>query len=406
MYDFHIIKGGVTAPLGFDAAGIRVPIREDNKRKPDLAAIYCRERAIVAGAFTTNVVKAAPVLWDMEIVKKGYARIIVANSGIANAATGKEGYNDMIKIIKSISEVWDIPEEEILVASTGVIGERLPVDRIIKKLPALKKKLGRDIKETYAKAIMTTDTFPKTAAVSLDIDEHIVTIGGVAKGAGMIHPNLATMLAFFTTDVNITKEMLDIAIKRVVEHSFNSITVDGDTSTNDTVLIMSSNMAGNRIIDKEDERFEKFYKALEFVAQDLAKKIVKDGEGATKLITIIVEGLKSYEDAKKIAVSIAKSNLVKTAFFGNDPNWGRILAAAGSAGVDFDPNKIEILLNDIPIVQDGITSEYFEESIVKNEMKKKEVTLVVNFHNGPVSSTVWTCDMTYDYIKINASYRT
>lgn len=405
MLGFHIIKGGVTAPLGFDSAAINADIKGKGLRRPDLGVIYSRQDCICSGVFTKNVVKAAPVIWDMEVAKRNNCRLIIANSGNANASTGKQGLFDVESIAKKASEVWKVDYRDVAVCSTGVIGVKLPTEKILPKMSQLKKKLGRDIRETFARAIMTTDLFKKSSAVSFDIDGRTVTIGAVAKGSGMIHPDMATMLAFFTTDVAISGSLLDKAFKMAVERSFNLITIDGDTSTNDSAFILCNKMAGNtEIQDENSPHFEKFYSALEYVAMDLAKMIAKDGEGATKLITITVQGLADFEKSKVVAKAIACSNLVKTAFFGNDPNWGRILAAAGAAGVDFDPSKVEIILNKLPIVQDGIASEYIEADAVK-EMKKKEVELLVDFHMGEGIATVWTCDFSYDYVKINASYR-
>ncbi len=405
IFEFQQIEGGVTAPLGFDASGVKADIKGKGLDKLDLAVIYSREKCVTAGVFTTNTMKAAPVKWDVEVNKRGKSQLIITNSGNANASTGKQGMLDVEATAQKASELWGVEKEDVFVCSTGVIGEKLPVHKIIDNLPLAKEALGRDLEETCAQAIMTTDLTKKSCAVTFDLDGTTATIGGIAKGSGMIHPNMATMLGFFTTDVNISREMLDKAFKSVNERSFNSITIDGDTSTNDSAIILANGMAKNQIIEtEEDPNYVKFVYALGFVAKKLAREIAKDGEGATKLITITVKGLPTFEESRIVAKKIAESNLVKTAFFGNDPNWGRILMAAGNSGVDFDPDKVEILINRLPIVQDGIASDYLESDAVK-EISEKEVDLTVHFHIGEESATVWTCDFSYDYVKINADYR-
>jgi len=406
IFEFQEIKGGVTAALGFDASGVVADIKGNGSGKLDLGVIYSREKCVTAGVFTTNTMKAAPVKWDIEVNKRGNSQLIITNSGNANASTGKQGLIDVEKTAIKAAELWNVEKKDVFICSTGVIGEKLPVDKILNNLESAKDALGRDYEENCAKAIMTTDLTKKSCAVTFDLDGKTVTIGGIAKGSGMIHPNMATMLAYFTTDINISKDILEKAFKQVNERSFNSITIDGDTSTNDTAIVLANGLAGNRKLEYEnDENFEKFTYALSFVAKELAKEIAKDGEGATKFITITVRGLPSFKESRDVAKKIAESNLVKTAFFGNDPNWGRILMAAGNSGVDFDPDKVEILINRLPIVQDGVASDYLESEAV-NEMKEKEVDLTLNFHNGTESATVWTCDFSYDYVKINADYRT
>ncbi|MBO5081829.1 MAG: bifunctional glutamate N-acetyltransferase/amino-acid acetyltransferase ArgJ [Lachnospiraceae bacterium] len=405
----EIIKGGVTAAKGFEAAGVEAAIKYKNRK--DMALVYSEAPCKAAGTFTTNVVKAAPVLWDKDIVDNSPAvHAVVVNAGIANACTGKQGYAYCKETAEVASKALNVPENSVLVASTGVIGMQLPMDRIaagVEKLAGAKQ-AGLEAGLMAAEAIMTTDTVSKEVAVSFDIDGVTVTMGGMCKGSGMIHPNMCTMLGFVTTDVAISKELLTKALKEDVVDTFNMISVDGDTSTNDTLLVLANGCAGNAEITAEDENYAKFKEALHYVNMTLAKKMAGDGEGATALFETKVINARTKEDARILAKSVICSSLTKAAIFGHDANWGRILCALGYSGAQFDPEQLELFFEGggkrIRIYKDGVATDYSEEEATVI-LSQPEVTVVVDMKNGTEEATAWGCDLSYDYVKINADYR-
>lgn len=389
---------------GFLVSGIRCGIKKKEGAK-DLAVIYSEVPASVAAVFTKNAVKAAPVLLDIERVKSGKGKAVVINSGNANACTGDDGLKKAREMSRGIAKVLKVKEEMVYVSSTGVIGEPLPVDKITNAIPELVKDMREDGWKDAEAAIMTTDAFPKMVGVRIDVSGKDVTILGIAKGAGMIHPNMATMLSYIATDCFISPSLLDKALRKAVDASFNSITVDGDMSTNDTVIVLANGVAGNKPFTSRSRDMEKFQEALNYVTKELAKMIVRDGEGATKLIEINVKGAASKSDARKAANAIGRSNLVKTAFFGMDPNWGRIAAAAGYSGARVVPERMDIYFNDVQVVKNGLCVGGDWEERARREMKGKEVRVTVNLNMGKGDAIVWASDLTYDYVKINASYR-
>jgi glutamate N-acetyltransferase/amino-acid N-acetyltransferase len=397
------IAGGITAPLGFQSAGIHCGIK---KVKRDLALITSQTPATVAAIFTTNRVPAAPVIVSKkQLAQSSWCRAIVINSGNANACTGERGLNDALAMVKATAGALSIDEREVLVSSTGVIGQYLPISWIETGIIEASLMLADD-GHAAAEAIMTTDKFSKEVAVRCMIGEREVTIGGMAKGSGMIAPNMATMLAFITTDAAITGELLQSSLKKAADRSFNRITVDGDTSTNDMVAVMANGLAGNTLLEVEsDPMYDLFYRALEVVLIRLSKLIVMDGEGATKFIEITVQGAPTEEDAVAAARSIANSNLVKTAIHGEDANWGRILAAVGYSGIEFDPEQVEISFNDVPILRRNYVID-FSESRAKEVLSGKEMVITVDLNQGEASASFWTCDLSQQYVSINANYRT
>ena len=391
------MAGEVTRPKGFLAAGIRAGIKTEGA---DMALIYSEVAAVSAGVFTKNIVKAAPVLLDRDRVPSSTMRAIIVNSGNANACTGEQGMRDARAMAAETARLLKISEEDVLVASTGIIGKRLPMDDVMDGIAQAVKSLSREGGADAARAIMTTDTRPKEAFAQFEMDGKEITIGGMAKGAGMICPNMATMLAFITTDAAITPEILQKCLSKSVEISFNCLTVDGDSSTNDTVLFLANGMAGNTSLD-----LDAFQAALDSVTMSLAKQIAADGEGATKFIEIRVQGARSFEDAGIIGKTIANSPLVKTAMFGCDPNWGRILAAAGRAGVDFDPKAVSLRLGDILLVKGGEPVAFSEES-AHEYLKGRDILVDLQVGGEKWGATVFTCDFSYDYVRINAEYHT
>lgn len=404
-----VINGGVTAAKGFQAAGIAAGIKKGNAK--DMAMIYSTVPCMAAGTFTTNVVKAAPVKWDQQIVYHApAAQAVVCNSGIANACTGEEGYGYCKKTAQAAAEILGIPEDSVLVASTGVIGKQLPMDILeagVKKMVPLLSE-SEAAGTLAAESIMTTDTVKKEIAVETEIDGKKVTIGGMCKGSGMIHPNMCTMLGFVTTDVNISKELLQEALSDSVKDTYNMVSVDGDTSTNDTVLLLANSQAGNAEIQEKNEDYEKFAEALGYVNTWLAKHIAADGEGATALFEVKVIHAASKEQAVTLSKSIITSNLTKAAIFGHDANWGRILCAMGYSGAQFDPEKVDLYFESaagsLKIIEDGVATGYSEEEATKI-LSEKEVTAVADIKMGEACATAWGCDLTYDYVKINADYR-
>ena len=403
------IAGGVTSAKGFEAAGAEAAVKYKNRK--DMALVYSTVPCKVAGTFTTNVVKAAPVMWDKQVVEtSAFAQAVVVNSGIANACTGKPGMDCCKAEAEHAGKLLGIPADAVLVASTGVIGMQMPVDRLcagINKLVAAKAatpEAGLDA----AKAIMTTDTVHKQIAVTFELDGKTVTVGGMCKGAGMIHPNMCTMLGFVTTDVNISKEMLQKAVSASVVDSFNMISVDGDTSTNDTLLVLANGLAENAEINAEGAAFDAFCEALDYVTMYLAKKMAGDGEGATALFECQVVGVDTKENARTLAKAVICSSLSKAAIFGHDANFGRFLCALGYSGVSFDPEKVDLYFQSksgrIHIFGDGIAKDYSEEEATKI-LSDEEVTIYADMHMGNESATAWGCDLSYDYVKINADYR-
>ncbi|MCR4908207.1 MAG: bifunctional glutamate N-acetyltransferase/amino-acid acetyltransferase ArgJ [Lachnospiraceae bacterium] len=404
-----VFEGGVTAAKGFKAAGVPAGIKYQNRK--DMALLVSTVPAKAAGTFTSNVVKAAPVLWDREIVEgSGMARAIVVNSGIANACTGEEGKRICEETAEAAAGLLKLSGKEVLVASTGVIGMQIDIERIREGLKLLAGALG-DTPEKgteAAEAIMTTDTKSKQAAVTLEIGGKSVTIGGMCKGSGMIHPNMCTMLAFVTTDCDISPGLLKKAARESIEDTFNMISVDGDTSTNDTFLILANGEAKNPVITEENDDYRMFLNALRLVNETLAKKMAGDGEGATALVESRVTGAASKADARALAKSVITSSLTKAAIFGHDANWGRILCALGYAGVDFDPDALELWIESeagkLLLFEKGRAADYSEEEAGKI-LSSREVKIISVLHEGEAEATAWGCDLTYDYVKINADYR-
>ncbi|RGH05502.1 bifunctional glutamate N-acetyltransferase/amino-acid acetyltransferase ArgJ [Firmicutes bacterium AF16-15] len=405
----EIITGGVTAAKGFLAAGVEAGIKYQNRK--DMAMVYSKTPCRAAGVFTTNVVKAAPVLWDKEVVESEWeAQAIVVNSGIANACTGKLGYEYCRETAGAAADALEISPQSVLICSTGVIGMQLPMEKMTEGVRMLAKaiKPGEEAGTDAAKAIMTTDTRNKQVAVKVTIGGKEVTIGGMCKGSGMIHPNMCTMLAFVTTDVNISKKLLQEALSADVQDTFNMVSVDGDTSTNDTLLVLANGQAGNPEITEKGADYDTFVEALHYVNETLAKKIAGDGEGATALFEVKVIHADNKEDAKTLAKSVITSSLTKAALFGHDANWGRILCALGYSGAKFDPEAIELYLESsagkILIFKDGMAADYSEEEATRI-LSCSEVTALVDMKMGEAKATAWGCDLTYDYVKINADYR-
>ncbi len=400
------INGSVTAAKGFKASGVHCGIRK-NRLKKDLALIVCEKRAAAACVYTKNLVKGAPIYVTKENVADGYARAIICNSGNANTCNenGIEIARDMCSLCE---EYADISASDVIVASTGVIGQPLDITPIKNGMSELVASLGSD-PSPAAQAIMTTDTMDKQFAVEFTADGKKCVVGGIAKGSGMIHPNMATMLVFVTSDVDISPEMLQKALSSDVEDSFNMISVDGDTSTNDMVSVMASGLAGNKKITGEGEDYSAFCEALGAVTKNLCRKIAKDGEGATKLITCRVSGAKDKPTAKIVAKSVISSSLFKAAMFGADANWGRVLCAVGYSGADVDVNKIDVSFSSengsVEVCAAGSGVDFSEEK-AKDVLSSDEVSVAINLNSGDFEATAWGCDLTYDYVKINGDYRT
>lgn len=403
------INGGITAPKGFLASGLNAGIK--NQTKKDMAMVFSSTPCAAAGVFTTNLVKAAPVKWDKEIVTTSpYVQAVVVNSGIANACTGAEGLGYCADTAAEAAAALNIPKTAVLVASTGVIGKQLPIDKIKSGVTALSKVLGssREDAKLAAEAIMTTDTKSKEVACTLELGGKQVTVAGMCKGSGMIHPNMCTMLCFVTTDAAISHKLLQKALSEDVVDTFNMISVDGDTSTNDTVLVMANGQAENTPITKEGEDYKTFCEALHFIMLELSKKIAGDGEGCTCLFEATVIGAKDKNQARTIAKSVVCSSLTKAAVFGHDANWGRILCAMGYSGAQFDPEVVDIWLESkagtIKIVENGIATDYSEETATKI-LSEEEVIAKMDIKEGNETATAFGCDLTYEYVKINGDYR-
>ena len=403
------IKGGVTAAKGYEAASTAAGIKYQGRT--DMALIYSQVPCVSAGTFTTNVVKAAPVKWDRQIVDSGAGvQAVVVNSGIANACTGEEGMGYCKETAEAAAKALNIDAAGVLVGSTGVIGMQLPMQKLVDGIQVLagKKAEGLQSGHDAALAIMTTDTVEKEMAVEIEIGGKTVTIGGMSKGSGMIHPNMCTMLAFITTDAAITKEALQKALSEDVEDTYNMISVDGDTSTNDTAILLANGLAGNQEITYASPEYETFKEALHMVNETLAKKMAGDGEGATALFEVKVLGAESIKQAKTLAKSVVCSNLTKAAIAGHDANWGRILCAMGYSGVQFDPEKVDLFFESkagkLQIIENGVATDYSEEVATKI-LSEPEITATADIKMGDYSATAWGCDLTHEYININADYR-
>jgi glutamate N-acetyltransferase/amino-acid N-acetyltransferase len=404
-----IINGGVASPKGFETSSTEANIKYKDRK--DMALIYSETPCKMAGTFTKNVVKASCVLWDKELNESGTdIHAVVINSGIANACTGKQGYEYCMKTAQAVEKALPVKYHEVLVASTGVIGMQLPIDKIVNGVNALveQKEHSLDASIESAKAIMTTDTKYKSIAVECEIGGKTITIGGMCKGSGMIHPNMCTMLAFITTDISISKELLQEALSSDILDTYNMISVDGDTSTNDTVILLANGLAGNETITEKNEDYYTFLKALHYINEEFAKKIAGDGEGATALVQAKVINAKTKDDARTMAKSVICSSLTKCAIYGHDANWGRILCAMGYSGVDFNPENVEVSIasdtQTILIFKDGSAVDYSEEEATKI-LSQPVVNIIADIKMGDYSAIAYGCDLSYDYVKINADYR-
>ena len=396
-------RSGITAPQGFRAAGMHCGIKKPGLL--DLALVVSEQSGPIAGVFTKNQVVAAPVIVDRLHLRQGIGRAILVNSGNANACTGAKGLAAAKKSASVVARHLRVPSRHIFIGSTGVIGRQLPINRIIKGIPQLLARLSDRGGPEAARAIMTTDLRPKSIALQDTIGGRLISIGGMAKGSGMIHPSMATMLAYFTTDASITKSALQRALSLATTESFNCISVDGDTSTNDTVLCLANGMAGNRTIKEGTASFRRFQLLLLEACQALALAICRDGEGVTKVVNIEVNGAATVAQARQVAQTIATSNLVKTALFGEDANWGRVMAAIGRAGVPITPSKLSLSFGGVPMVVKGMGLGLVAEARIAKVFRQKEFTIVVGLGQGRHQAHIWTTDLSFDYIRINASYR-
>lgn len=404
------IKGGVTAAAGFMAASAKANIKYQDRK--DMALVFSEVPAKTAGTFTTNVVKAAPVKWDKKLIAgQESAQAVILNSGIANACTGKLGDEINEYIAGQMADQLGIKKEMVLTASTGVIGMQIPKDKVARGCVLLKEALSRsrEAATKAAEAIMTTDTFSKQCAVEFELDGKLVHMGGMAKGSGMIHPNMATMLSVVTTDAAISKELLQEAMSKTVKTSFNMVSVDRDTSTNDSYIILANGLAGNQEITEKNKDYDIFMEALDFLSIELAKMLAQDGEGANKLIETTVVHAATKKEAGILAKSVITSNLVKTAVFGADANWGRVLCALGYSGAEFDPDTVDVFIESetegrMQLVADGMAADYSEETATKM-LSEEKVIVIVDIKAGKESATAWGCDLSYEYVKINGDYR-
>lgn len=403
MFSEKNAAAGVTFPKGFKAAGVKAGIKKSGNL--DLALIYTEKEAAVAGVFTKNAVAAAPVIVSREVVKGGKAHAIVANAGCANACTGETGLANARKMAALAAAEVGCAPDEVLVGSTGIIGVNLPMDKLEAGIKAAAAELSEDGSKNAGNAIITTDTYSKACSCEVEIGGQAVRFGAIAKGSGMIQPNMATMLCYITTDANISSQLVQKALSEIVEVSFNMISVDGDMSTNDTVLVLANGASGAAEITDGSPEYDKFYATLKEICQELSKRIAADGEGATKFLTINVSGTKTFEDAKTVAMSIAKSPLVKTAFFGEDPNWGRVICAVGYAGIPMVPEKTVIKFGGVPVYANGLGAEFNEDDIHK-VMAEHDIVIDVEMGMGDAKATVWSCDFSYEYVKINGEYHT
>jgi glutamate N-acetyltransferase / amino-acid N-acetyltransferase len=403
-----VIEGGVTAAQGFQAAGAHVGLK---RKRKDLSLVYSQTPCDFGAVFTTNVAKGAPIIWNQQVVAAGQKlHAIVTNSGNANACTGAPGIVHAQQMAHAVADCLGVNAHQVLVASTGIIGIPLPIDTVLKGIKTTAKLLAEELQmgTAAAEAIMTTDSFVKQMAVQFEIGGKLVTLGAMAKGSGMVHPNMATMLSFITTDLAISSEMLQKALAGSVDSTYNMISVDGDTSTNDMVAILANGLAGNDKIVEENDDYATFVAILNLVNQVLAKHIASDGEGATKLVEVVVNGAKSLSDARKLARAVVSSNLVKTAFYAQDANWGRIIAALGGCGADFDPTKLSVQMYaggyEVALLLDGIPC-WIEERECFDVLVEQEIKVVIDLCDGEFNAAAWGCDLTPDYIRLNGSYR-
>lgn len=399
------IKGGVTAPAGFLAAGVHANVKGKGGTKKDVAVLFSRVPCAAAGVYTVNKVKAAPVVLSQQRTAAGRLQAVVVNSGNANACTGEQGMKDARAMAEATAKALGLEPDAVAVASTGVIGVPMPMDRVMAGIARAAASVAPDGGHAAAEAIMTTDTFDKQYAVQVEMGGATVTIGAMAKGSGMIHPNMATMLGFVTTDADVEPAALHVALKAATEKSFNMITVDGDTSTNDMIIALANGFAKNPRIVLGSTLYGAFAEALEQVLIHLAKEVARDGEGATKLLEMRVQGAPSVDDARKAAKAVCGSMLTKAAVYGEDANWGRVLCAMGYSGAEFDPAKVDLWLGDLPLMKAGAPLPLDEEAAARI-LKEKVVVFTADLHSGTSSATAWGCDLTYDYVKINGSYRT
>ena len=396
-------KAGVTYPQGFQAAGVKAGIKKSGNL--DVAVIYTEQEAAVAGTFTQNAVASAPVRASKKVIATGMAHAITANAGCANACTGEQGEKDAAAMQDITATALGCKADDVVVASTGVIGVNLPMDKMENGIKQAVKELSSDGSENAGKAIITTDTYSKACATEITLGGKEVRFGAIAKGSGMIQPNMATMLCFITTDAAIDSKLLQKALSEIVEVSFNMISIDGDMSTNDMVIVLANGAAGNAKITEENEDYKLFKATLQNICQELSKKIAADGEGATKFLTISVTGARNFAEAKTIGMSVAKSPLVKTAFFGEDPNWGRVICAVGYAGVPMDPQKTVVKFGGIPVYANGVGAEY-DEAELRKVMEAHDIIITIDMGEGDAKADIWSCDFSYEYVKINGEYHT
>ena len=403
MFSEANAKAGVTLPKGFQAAGVKAGIKKSGNL--DVAVIYTEKKAVVAGTFTKNAVAAAPVHVSKEVVATHTAHAIVANAGCANACTGAQGEADAAAMQRIAADALGCSAQDVIVGSTGIIGQLLPMDKVEQGIHAAVKNLSVDGSVDAGNAIITTDTYSKAGATSVMIGGKEVRFGIIAKGSGMIRPDMATVLCFITTDADIDGMLLQEALSEVIEHSLNMISIDGDMSTNDMAIVLANGAAGNPKITEKNADYEAFKETLLALCQGISEKIAADGEGATKFITVHVKGAKSFTDAKTVGMSVANSPLVKTAFFGEDPNWGRVICAVGYAGVPMDPNHTTVQFGGIPVYADGVGVSYDEDAL-RAVMTAHDIVVEVDLKDGDSEAKVWTCDFSYEYVKINGEYHT
>ena len=403
MFSEEHKAAGVTYPQGFTAAGVRAGIKKSGNL--DVAVIYTEKKAAVAGVFTKNQVAAAPIHVSKIVAGTGTAHAIVANAGCANACTGEQGLRDVERMVEIAAQELNCKSDDVIVASTGVIGVNIPMDKMEAGIKNAVKNLSREGSVNAGNAIITTDTYSKCCATEVEIGGKQIRFGAIAKGSGMIQPDMATMLCFITTDADIDQKLLQEALSEIVEVSFNMISVDGDMSTNDMVTVLANGAAGNSKISAKDDDYKKFYATLEKICRELSKKIAADGEGATKFLTINVNGAENFADAKQVGMSVAKSPLVKTAFFGEDPNWGRVICAVGYSNVKINPGSTVVKFGGIPVYAHGVGAKY-NDSELKKIMAAHDIVIDIDLGIGESSATVWSCDFSYEYVKINGEYHT
>ena len=403
------IRGGLTAPKGFLAGGVKAGIKVSGRK--DLTLLYSEVPAVAAGAFTTNRCKASPVKVSQMHLKGKTHQAIIVNSGNANCANGRTGEKDALDMASKAGKLLGLDKRMVLVASTGIIGRKLPIEKVAKALPGLAAGLSKKAGSDFAEAIMTTDTKKKEFALEITLGDSSVTIGGACKGVGMLYPNMktdkhATMLAFIATDASISKRMLEESLDEAILNSFNMVSVDGDMSTNDSCFIMANGLAGNKRISNKGSDYKKFTAALKYVTSEMAKMLAGDGEGATRLVEIEVKGAKSVDDARKVARKISTSNLLKCAIFGADPNWGRIVAAAGASGVEFDIDRMDVYLGPVKALSRGAIAKTFEKEKARRFFKGNKIRITVDLNSGPSAAKAWTCDLSKEYVAINSDYST